>query len=520
MSDNLWRTETGHCIARTLLNIESEAGRSDLPSQITIDTTAPESDRVTSVTLTLSPTPIASAIQITAASQSEPREDVSERSEMSQEVAIDTSQSGKQPSQKPQISSSSAALKSVAAAAAAESGIAVVNGSELHLADRSVSEKASHEHLHGSPMTNAGINHSHHNGLPPVAPKKSHTFIYRWFHSGHSQAPSRAASSELMDSAAETGSQNGAVHSSRSSASSQEGHQKHTLIYRLFHPHEHHHHIDEEQHVGIGHSHMDSPQAARRHALISKLFHQTHHHASDDDHSERSSATPSPSLPHLHISGLFSGTIRKKQRSQAVTPSASAQASNHASAEHSEAEISSESSATSTDHYQSQKSAEHLPTIASSNDGSRKASADTSGAHPPLPKERRSLNSMFRQLLMPPKNRRAMGVVASHDHDATQLTEKYGQAEKVIGKGAGGTVRLFHKIGFSGPHDRLYAVKEFRKKRKGESERDYLKKLTSEFCISSNLHHVNIVETLDLVQDENHRWCEIMEYVSVSSFYV
>ena len=39
-----------------------------------------------------------------------------------------------------------------------------------------------------------------------------------------------------------------------------------------------------------------------------------------------------------------------------------------------------------------------------------------------------------------------------------------------------------------------------------------MKKLTSEFCISSSLHHEHVVETLDLVIDEKQTWCEIMEY--------
>ena len=58
------------------------------------------------------------------------------------------------------------------------------------------------------------------------------------------------------------------------------------------------------------------------------------------------------------------------------------------------------------------------------------------------------------------------------------------------------------------------AVKEFRKRRKQESEKEYIKKMAAEFCISSSLHHENIVETLDLVVDDNHTWCEVMEYCS------
>lgn len=133
--------------------------------------------------------------------------------------------------------------------------------------------------------------------------------------------------------------------------------------------------------------------------------------------------------------------------------------------------------------------------------------------------------SMFKNLL-PPTKSKSLLMDPLHLPD-NYLSTKYGQAEKIIGKGgsllgvlinnpyfciipAGGIVRLFHKNG-----EPLHAVKEFRKRYKNESERDYLKKLTSEFCISSNLHHMSVVQTLDLIQDEKHRWCAIMEYVNI-----
>ncbi|CAG8641184.1 283_t:CDS:2, partial [Acaulospora morrowiae] len=76
------------------------------------------------------------------------------------------------------------------------------------------------------------------------------------------------------------------------------------------------------------------------------------------------------------------------------------------------------------------------------------------------------------------------------------LFKKYGVCEKgCIGKGATAIVRLVHKNDQTDT-EATYAVK----------------KLTSEFCISSSLQHVNVVKTVDLVQDENHNWCEIMEY--------
>jgi len=102
--------------------------------------------------------------------------------------------------------------------------------------------------------------------------------------------------------------------------------------------------------------------------------------------------------------------------------------------------------------------------------------------------------------------------------ESVGLLKKYGTCERVaIGKGATSVVRLAHKWDRS--EEKLYAVKEFRKRRKNESEKEYVKKLTAEFCISSTLHHVNIVETVDLVQDENQHWCEVMEFCPGGDLY-
>lgn len=98
------------------------------------------------------------------------------------------------------------------------------------------------------------------------------------------------------------------------------------------------------------------------------------------------------------------------------------------------------------------------------------------------------------------------------------LSKKYGVCQKLaIGKGATSVVRLAHKWDRS--EEKLYAVKEFRKRRKNESEKEYVKKLTAEFCISSTLHHVNIVETVDLVQDDAQHWCEVMEFCPGGDLY-
>ncbi|CAL1696913.1 unnamed protein product [Somion occarium] len=107
---------------------------------------------------------------------------------------------------------------------------------------------------------------------------------------------------------------------------------------------------------------------------------------------------------------------------------------------------------------------------------------------------------------------------SSNGESTASLLKKYGVCEKVaIGKGATSVVRLAHKWDRS--EEKLYAVKEFRKRRKNETEKEYVKKLTAEFCISSTLHHINIVETVDLVQDENLHWCEVMEFCPGGDLY-
>lgn len=110
------------------------------------------------------------------------------------------------------------------------------------------------------------------------------------------------------------------------------------------------------------------------------------------------------------------------------------------------------------------------------------------------------------------------GSEAGDGNSTASLLKKYGVCDKAaIGKGATAVVRLAHK--WDRREEKLYAVKEFRKRRKNETEKDYVKKLTSEFCISSTLHHINIVETVDLVQDEQQHWCEVMEYCPGGDLY-
>ncbi|KIY50916.1 Pkinase-domain-containing protein, partial [Fistulina hepatica ATCC 64428] len=102
---------------------------------------------------------------------------------------------------------------------------------------------------------------------------------------------------------------------------------------------------------------------------------------------------------------------------------------------------------------------------------------------------------------------------ATHAH----LSKKYGKWGRVLGSGAGGTVRL---IRARGKDDyRIYAVKEFRPKRAGETEKEYQKKVTAEFCVGSTLKHVNIIETVDIVSDHG-LYYEVMEYAPYDLFSV
>ncbi|EGG05785.1 uncharacterized protein MELLADRAFT_28949, partial [Melampsora larici-populina 98AG31] len=93
------------------------------------------------------------------------------------------------------------------------------------------------------------------------------------------------------------------------------------------------------------------------------------------------------------------------------------------------------------------------------------------------------------------------------------LQQKYGKWGKVLGSGAGGTVRLVQQ-------DRdapIYAVKQFRPRRKGENEKEYLKKVTAEFCVGSALHHPNVIETIEIISERGHYY-EVMEYAQYDLF--
>ena len=103
----------------------------------------------------------------------------------------------------------------------------------------------------------------------------------------------------------------------------------------------------------------------------------------------------------------------------------------------------------------------------------------------------------------------SVNVPFADDH---ALETKWGKFGKVLGSGAGGSVRLMKRT-----DGITFAVKQFRDKHAYESERDYSKKVTAEFCIGSTLHHGNVIETLDIIHEKTH-WYEVMEYAPYDLF--
>lgn len=112
--------------------------------------------------------------------------------------------------------------------------------------------------------------------------------------------------------------------------------------------------------------------------------------------------------------------------------------------------------------------------------------------------------------MTPPITGGGMAVPFADDHG---LQSKYGKFGKVLGSGAGGSVRLMKRSS----DGVTFAVKQFRARHSYESERDYNKKVTAEFCIGSTLHHGNIIETMDLV-NEKANYYVVMEYAPYDLF--
>lgn len=119
-------------------------------------------------------------------------------------------------------------------------------------------------------------------------------------------------------------------------------------------------------------------------------------------------------------------------------------------------------------------------------------------------------NSVKTGTRTPPTSRSTQQLPFGDDHG---LSSRYGKLGKVLGSGAGGSVRLMRRK----EDGTVFAVKEFRARHSYETEKEYNKKVTAEFCVGSTLHHGNIIETLDILQEKG-RWFEVMEYAPFDLF--
>lgn len=128
----------------------------------------------------------------------------------------------------------------------------------------------------------------------------------------------------------------------------------------------------------------------------------------------------------------------------------------------------------------------------------------------PMIKRERPTRTSKAGIMTPPMTNGASSVPFADDHG---LESKYGKFGKVLGSGAGGSVRLMKRSS----DGVTFAVKQFRARHSYESERDYNKKVTAEFCIGSTLHHGNIIETMDLVNEKGNYYV-VMEYAPFDLF--
>ncbi|KAJ3329302.1 serine/threonine-protein kinase HAL4/sat4, partial [Blyttiomyces sp. JEL0837] len=81
------------------------------------------------------------------------------------------------------------------------------------------------------------------------------------------------------------------------------------------------------------------------------------------------------------------------------------------------------------------------------------------------------------------------------------LQEKYGCKSALLGSGSNAQTFVVRRES----DNKAFAVKEFKKRKEGQSEEEYLRGLASEYCIGTLLHHPNVVETLDLIIEPNHQ---------------
>lgn len=112
------------------------------------------------------------------------------------------------------------------------------------------------------------------------------------------------------------------------------------------------------------------------------------------------------------------------------------------------------------------------------------------------------------------------GLSGDFNIDTCELNDEYvstskvpGKRGKVLGKGTTATVTIMASRSSQSRDTptKYVAVKEFHKGGLNEVKEDFIKKLKSEFCIASSLHHPNVVQSFRLCTHRG-RFNHVMEY--------
>ncbi|CCH59790.1 hypothetical protein TBLA_0B09740 [Henningerozyma blattae CBS 6284] len=101
----------------------------------------------------------------------------------------------------------------------------------------------------------------------------------------------------------------------------------------------------------------------------------------------------------------------------------------------------------------------------------------------------------------------------SNDNADLPFSKKYILTGQDLGQGAGGSVKLVKRI----YDNQIFAVKNFRSKFTNENKRDYIKKITSEYCIGTTLKHPNIIKTIEIIYEIDTIW-QVLEYCEFDLF--
>lgn len=105
-------------------------------------------------------------------------------------------------------------------------------------------------------------------------------------------------------------------------------------------------------------------------------------------------------------------------------------------------------------------------------------------------------------------------------HEGDDVEDKYGLADRCIGKGSFGTVKLIEPShnDTSLKCTPVYVVKEIKKAHE-ESKRQYLNRITVEFSCASKLRHTNIVRYVDMLRSGSDSYGVVMEFCEAGDLF-